>query len=80
MAPPRLPSSVEYRILRSLCELSPRVQRRFFGPPPEIDGQVLAPDINVILKMAARAGETSLTGGLPPEQARAMVRRSAAAP
>jgi acetyl esterase len=79
VAPPRLPSSVEYRILRSLCELSPRVQRRLFGPPPEIDGQVLAPDINVILKMAERAGETSLTGGLPPEQARAMVRRSAAA-
>ena len=78
MAPPRLPASVEYRILRSLCELSPRVQRRLFGPPPEIDGQVLAPDVNVVLKMAERAGENSLTGGLPPEEARAMVRRSAA--
>ena len=54
------------------------MQRRLFGPPPEIDGQVLAPDINVILKMADRAGENSLTGGLPPKQARAMVRRSAA--
>jgi acetyl esterase len=78
VAPPRLPTSVEYRILRSLCELSPRVQRRLFGPPPEIDGQVVASDINVILKMADRAGENSLTRGLPPEQARAMVRRSAA--
>jgi acetyl esterase len=77
-APPRLPSSVEYRILRSLCELSPRVQRRLFGPPPEIDGQVLAPDVNVILKLADRAGENSLTGGLPPKQARARVRKAAA--
>jgi acetyl esterase len=78
VAPPRLPPSVEYRILRSLCELSPRVQRRLFGPPPEIDGQVLASDINVIMRMASRAGENSLTGGLPPQQAREMVRRSAA--
>jgi acetyl esterase/lipase len=79
VAPPRLPPSVEYRILRSLCELSPRVQRRLFGPLPEIDGQVLAPDVNVILRMADRAGENSLTGGLPPREARAMVRHSAAA-
>jgi acetyl esterase len=77
-APPRLPSSVEYRILNSLCGLSPRVQRRLFGPPPEIDGQVLASDVNVVIKMADRAGENSLTGGLPPKQARARVRRSAA--
>jgi acetyl esterase len=76
---PRLPPSAEYRILRSLCELSPRLQRQIFGPPPRIDGQVLAPDVNVILKMAERAGESSLTGGLPPEQARARVLRSAAA-
>ena len=55
------------------------MQRRLFGPPPEIDGQVLAPDVNVIMKMAERAGENSLTGGLPPEQARASARRSAAA-
>ena len=78
MTAPRLPSSVEYRILHSLCELPPRVQRRLFGPPPAIDGQVLAPDINVVMKMADRAGENSLTGGLPPKEARAMVRRSAA--
>ena len=54
------------------------MQRRLFGPPPEIDGQVLAPDVNVVIKMADRAGENSLTGGLPPKEARAMVRRSAA--
>ncbi len=77
-APPRLPSSVEYRILRSLCERSPRVQRRLFGPPPAIDGQVVAPDINVIIKLADRTGDNSLTGGLPPQQAREKVRKAAA--
>ncbi len=54
------------------------MQRRLFGPPPEIDGQVLATDINVVLKLADRAGANSLTGGLPPQQARAKVRRSTA--
>jgi acetyl esterase len=76
-APPRLPSSVEYRIVRSLCRLSPRAQRRLFGPPPEIDGQVLAPDVHVVLSLAARVGEDSLTGGLPPAEARALARRGA---
>jgi acetyl esterase len=76
--PPRLPSSVEYRIVRSLCELSPRVQRKLFGPPPEIDGQVVAPDINVILQLAERTGDNSLTGGLPPKEARAKVRKASA--
>jgi acetyl esterase len=77
-APPRLPPSLEYRALRRLCELSPRVQKRLFGPPPAIDGRVVAPDVNVILRMADRLGENSLTGGLPPKQAREMVRRKAA--
>jgi acetyl esterase/lipase len=77
-APPRLPLSVEYRILHSLCRLPPRVQRRLFGPPPEIDGQVLATDLHVLLTLAARAGEGSLTGLLPPKQARAMTRRETA--
>ena len=71
--------------MRSLCGLSPRVQRRLFGPPPEIDGQVLAPDINVLLRLAERAGENSLTGGLPPEEraadgARGSARRLRGAP
>jgi acetyl esterase len=78
VAPPRLPSSVEYRILKRLCELPPRAQRRLFGPPPRIDGQVLAPDINVVVRMADRTGENSLTGGLPAMQARAKVRKSSA--
>src|SRR4051794_20559712 len=75
-APPRLPATLEHRALKRLCGLSPRAQRRLFGPPPEIDGQVVAPDINVVLAMARRTGEDTLTGALPPREARAYVRRS----
>jgi len=75
---PRLPAPVEHRILRALCALSPRKQRLLFGAPPEVDGQVLAPDVNVVVKLAAQSGGASLTGGLPPEEARARVRKSAA--
>ncbi|HEX7059402.1 MAG TPA: alpha/beta hydrolase [Solirubrobacterales bacterium] len=77
-ASPRLPSSVEYRILHSFCRLPPRVQHRLFGPPPEIDGQVLASDLHVLMALAARVGDSSLTGSLPPEEARAFVRKAVA--
>jgi acetyl esterase len=48
-----------------------------FGPPPRIDGQELATDMHVITSLAARTGENTLTGGLPPKEARAYVRRTA---
>jgi acetyl esterase len=54
------------------------VQRRLFGRPPRLDGQTLASDLNVLLTMAARVGKNSLTGGHPPEEARAYVRNSVA--
>jgi acetyl esterase len=75
---PRLPIPLEHRLMRRICGLPPRTLRRIFGPPPRLDGQVLAPDVHAIVSMARRAGEASLTGGLPPDQARARVRRSAA--
>jgi acetyl esterase len=50
-----------------------------FGPPPRIDGQELATDVHVIASLASRTGENSLTGGLPPREARAYVRQGAAA-
>jgi acetyl esterase/lipase len=65
--------------MHALCEMRSRRQRRLFGPLPSLDGQVLAPDVNAVLKLAELVGAGSLTGGLPPAQARAMVRRSAAA-
>jgi acetyl esterase/lipase len=61
------------------CGMRPRTQRRLFGPPPEIDGQVLALDIHVLLCLARLTDHSMLTGGLPPEEARAYIRRSAAA-
>jgi acetyl esterase/lipase len=76
---PRLPPSVEHRALRSACGLSPRAQRRLFGPLPQVGGQVLAPDIAAVIKLAELTGTDSLTGGLSPREARAMVRRGAAA-
>jgi acetyl esterase len=77
-AQPRLPPAFEHRVLKRLCGLSPRTQRRLFGPPPELDGQVVAADVNVVLAMANRTGEDTLTGNLPANEARAYVRRSSA--
>jgi acetyl esterase len=65
--------------LKSVCGLPPRLQRRLFGPPPSLDGQVLASDIHALIKLAELAGEASFTGGLPPEEARVQNRRGAEA-
>jgi acetyl esterase len=79
MAAPRLPASVEFRFLRWVCGLSPRTQRRLFGPPPTIEGQTLASDVHVMIEMARRSGARSYTNLLPPAQARAFNSRGAAA-
>jgi acetyl esterase len=65
-------------MVRWLCGLPPRTQRLLFGRPPTIDGQELATDIHVLLRLAEIAGDDSLTGGLPPEESRAYVRNSTA--
>jgi acetyl esterase len=71
MALPRLPPKIEHRVIKRLCGLSPRVLRRIIGPPPRLDGQELAPDIQMLLELGKRAGETSLVEGRTVEQARA---------
>ena len=76
---PRLPPSLEFKFLRKVCGLSPRAQRRLFGDPPAIDGQVLATDVHALLELARRSGARSYTNSLPPLQARAFNSRSAAA-
>lgn len=76
---PRLSVAAEHRILKLACGLAPRLQRRLFGPPPTIDGQTLASDMQALLALARSAGTASYTNGLPPAQARAMNRRGAAA-
>ncbi len=75
---PRLSASTEHRILRMACGLPPGVQRLLAGRPPEIDGQRLASDIHMLLRLAALGGETSVTGGRDPEEARAENRQGTA--
>jgi acetyl esterase len=48
-----------------------------FGAPPEIDGQVLAPDIHALLKLAELSGSESFAAGRTPAQARAQARAEA---
>ena len=68
---PRLPPAVEHRFLRFVCGLPPRVQRRLFGPPPVIDGQRLADDIHVLLRIAQVFRGDSLRSKGSPAEARA---------
>jgi acetyl esterase len=77
--PYRLPAEIEYPFVRAACRMRPRTQRLLFGAPPAIDGQVLATDMQAILRLAQLTGHDMLTGGLPPEEARAYILRSAAA-
>jgi acetyl esterase/lipase len=69
--PPQLPPHVQHRIARRACGLRPRTLRRLLGPPPHLDGQELAPDIQMLLRLAALEGEFSLVEGRTVEQARA---------
>ncbi len=74
---PRLPTSTEHRVVKTVCGLPPRLQRRLFGPPPRIDGQVLASDIHALIKLAELSGSDSFAAGKTPEQARAQARAEA---
>ncbi|HEU4393091.1 MAG TPA: alpha/beta hydrolase [Solirubrobacterales bacterium] len=72
---PRLSPRAEHLLLKRACGLSPRAQRRLFGPPPSIDGQTLASDVHALVKLAELAGDASFTGNLPPAEAREQLRR-----
>jgi acetyl esterase len=74
---PRLPPPAEHRFVKAVCGLPPWLQRRLFGPPPSIDGQVLASDIHALVRLAELAGSESFTSGLPVEKARAQSRLEA---
>ncbi|HYJ22884.1 MAG TPA: alpha/beta hydrolase [Solirubrobacterales bacterium] len=71
---PRLSPRAEHRILKRVCGLSPRTQRRLFGAPPTIDGQTLAGDTHALIKMAELAESTSFLSGMSVEEARAHAR------
>ncbi len=71
---PRLSPRAEHRIVKRVCGLSPRAQRRLFGAPTTIDGQTLASDTHALIKLAELAGSTSFLSGMSVEQARARTR------
>jgi len=81
LAPPRLPPRIEHTILRIVCGLPSGLQRAVFGAPPQIDGQLLATEMQALLRLAnlARDESASSYGKLSPQQARARIRAGAAA-
>ena len=74
---PRLSPAAEHRLLKFLCGLPPSVQRRIFGRPPRVEGQTLATDVHVLLRIAKLARGDGLADGLEVEAARAQRRREA---
>lgn len=69
---PRLPTPIEHRLVKFLCNLPPRVQQLLFGPPPVIDGQRLADDVNALLWLDRLVyDDEGLTGGQSVEETRA---------
>jgi acetyl esterase len=76
--PPRfLPPAVEHRFLELVCGLPAGVQRRLFGPPPQIDDQRLASDIHALVRIVSLARGNSLSEGADLTDARAQRRREA---
>jgi acetyl esterase len=76
---PRLSSRTEHRALRVACGLPATAQRALFGAPPRIDGQELSPQMQALLRMAALAGDRSITEANSPVRARAENAAGAAA-
>jgi acetyl esterase len=76
---PHLSPRAEHRITKTICGLPPWLIRRLFGPPPSLDGQVLASDMHALISLARLAGTRSYVNGLPPAKARVENRRGALA-
>jgi acetyl esterase len=74
---PRLPMPLEHRVVKRAMALPPRLQRRIFGAPIELDGQRLASDMQVLLRLAELVGAVSFTE-MSVESARAVTRHEAA--
>ncbi len=75
---PRLPPRAEHRLLRAVCGLPAGAQRLFFGRPRELDGQVLASDIQALIRLSEWAGEESITAESSPHEAREATRVASA--
>jgi acetyl esterase len=79
MRPPRLPPHIEHWILRAVCGMPSWLRRGVSGAPLRLDGQELAPEIHLLLRLAALAGDRSVAEGRSPAQARDENRRGATA-
>ena len=58
--------------------MPPRLQRLLFGRPAELDGQVLASDIQALIRLSAWAGDRSITEQVSPAEARESTRVASA--
>jgi len=76
---PRLSPQAEHRVLKVGCGLPAPAQRVLFGRPPALDGQVLASDIQALIRLSEWAGSESITECAAPEEARANSRLGAEA-
>src|SRR3954470_17814919 len=75
----RRPNRVETAVAERLGRLPPRVQRRLSGRPPIIiDGQRLAPDVQLMLALREYLGQPVWNETLTVEQARRLTREEAA--
>jgi acetyl esterase len=74
---PRLSPRTDHAVVKWACGLSPRVQRRLFGSPPTIDGQTLASDTHVLVRIAELVGSNAFLSGMSVAEARASARREA---
>ncbi len=74
---PRLPPPFEHRVVKTAAGLSPRLIRRLFGPRPRADGQILAADTHVIVRLAQLSGGGAFLAGMSVEEARRSARHEA---
>lgn len=79
MALPQLPPQLEHWVLRAACGAPGWLQRMALGGRVRLDGQELAPEIGVLLRLAELAGDEAVAEGRTPAQARAENRYGAAA-
>jgi len=75
---PRLPPRAEHQLLKAVCALPPSLRRLLFGRPRELDGQVLASDIQALIKLSEWVGDRSFTEQVTPAEARAATRVASA--
>ncbi|MGN6274905.1 MAG: hypothetical protein ACTHNP_03120 [Solirubrobacterales bacterium] len=68
---PHLPPAFEHRFLKAVCGLPAGVQRAVFGPPPVVDGQRLASDLQALLRLAELTGSNEFIGDKDVAAARA---------